>query len=201
MGRYSSDTGGGDFAPAPEGTHVARCVQIIDIGTHHSSYEGKPTIRNQIIVRWELPHELIDTDDGQQPMLVSKFYTNSLGEKANLRKDLEAWRGKQFTPEELGSFDLETILGKPCIVSIVHNDKKKAKVTGVAGLTKGTTCPPAHNAPSTFWIDEWDDNKFAGLPKGFQALVAESDEYRAAFTPPANGGTRKVADLDDDIPF
>jgi hypothetical protein len=45
------------------------------------------------------------------------------------------------------------------------------------------------------------------LPKGFQALVADSDEYKEAFTPPSQGGpgARKadpnVDPLDDDIPF
>ena len=28
-----SDTGGGDFEQPPIGTHMARCVRVIDIGT------------------------------------------------------------------------------------------------------------------------------------------------------------------------
>jgi hypothetical protein len=203
MGRYATDTGGGDFTPAPEGTHVARCIQLIDIGTHHGEYQGTPNVQNQVIVRWELPHETIDTERGPEPMIVSKFYTNSLGEKANLRKDLQSWRGRQFTPEELAKFDLESILGKPCLVTIVHNEKKKAKVTGVAGLTRGTTCPPAHNDFSSFWIDEWDNAKFEALPKGFQDFVVKSDEYKAMMS---TGRTGTVAttgndDPDSDVPF
>jgi hypothetical protein len=204
MGRYASDTGGGDFTPAPEGTHVARCIQLIDIGTHHGEYQGAPTKRNQVIVRWELPNETVDTEKGPQPMLVSKFYTNSLGEKANLRKDLEAWRGRQFTVEELMKFDLESILDKPCLVTIAHNEKKKAVVKTVSGLVKGMTCPPAHNQTSTFWIDDWDDSKFEALPEGFKKLIQESDEYKESLAPPdkaSNGSAKHVDPLDDDIPF
>jgi hypothetical protein len=40
-----SDTGGGDFEQAPAGTHMARCVRIIDIGTQFGEYQGKPNAR------------------------------------------------------------------------------------------------------------------------------------------------------------
>lgn len=204
MGRHARDTGGGDFAQAPAGTHVARCIKLIDIGTHHGEYQGKPTVRNQVIAQWELPNETIEVDGQAKPFIVSKFYTNSLSEKANLRKDLEAWRGKPFTPEELMGFDLMNILGKPCLVTIVHNEDGKAKVTGVSGLVKGTTCPPAVNATGAFWIDEWDNEKFDALPEGFRKLIMESDEYKASLSPNLNGRpatTKNVDPLDDDIPF
>lgn len=210
MGRFASDTGGGDFKPAPEGTHVARCVGLIDIGTHHGEYQGTPTVRNQVIVRWELPNEIAEYEGQKRPLLVSKFYTNSLGEKANLRKDLVSWRGKEFTPEELMKFDLQNILDKPCLLTVVHNDKGKAKVTAVSGMAKGMACPPAANEAFAFWMDEWDgsedDETFADLPDGFQKLIKESDEYHAMFEdspPPPTGGTSKgkTNDFDDDIPF
>lgn len=201
MGRYAQDTGGGDFKQAPEGNHVARCIGIVDIGTHHGEYQGTPTVRNQIIVRWELPFETEEFDGQQKPLIVSKFYTNSLSEKANLRKDLESWRSRAFTVEELMKFDLMTILGKPCTVSVVHNEKKKAKVVSVAAVPKGTACPPAFNPISAFWIDEWDDAKFAELPEGFQRLIMESDEYQAMKGAPVVMPKSTVDPLDDDCPF
>ena len=204
MGRYAQDTGGGDFKQAPEGNHVARCVGIVDIGTHHGEYQGAPTVRNQIIVRWELPYETDIFEGQEKPLIVSKFYTNSLSEKANLRRDLESWRSRSFTTEELMKFDLMAILDKPCAVSVVHSENGKAKVVSVAALPKGTTCPPAFNKLSAFWIDEWDDNAFAALPTGFQKLVAESDEYKAAFTPPGQRSAKQAVpptDDDDSIPF
>lgn len=204
MGRYASDTGGGDFKQAPEGNHVARCIGIVDIGTHHGEYQGTPTVRNQVIVRWELPFETEVFEGVEKPLIVSKFYTNSLSEKANLRKDLESWRAKAFTNEELLKFDLMKILGTPCTVSVVHNEKGKAKVVGVAAIPKGTTCPSQINPSSSFWIDEWDDNKFAALPAGFQKLITESDEYKESFTPPSQRSAKQAvaAGVDeDDIPF
>lgn len=205
MGRFASDTGGGDFQPAPEGTHVARCIELIDIGTHHGEYQGAPTVRNQVIVRWELPNETIEIDGKPQPMIVSKFYTNSLGEKANLRADLTAWRGRAFTQEELMKFDLMNILGKPCLLTIVHNEKKKAKVSAVSGLAKGMTCPPQVNAMRSFWIDEWNGDvngePFASLPKGFKELIQQSDEYKEMAEPAPQRQAMPQGVDTEDIPF
>ena len=201
MGRYAKESGGGDFQQAPPGTHVARCIKLIDLGTQHGEYEGKPTVREQVVVQWELPGETIDTDKGAQPMIVSKFYTNSLSEKATLRADLEAWRGRQFTPDELASFDLEKILGAPCLVNVIHSDKGKARVKGVMSLPKGTICPPAHNTPSAFWLDPWDYNAYMSLSEGFRNIIVESDEVKDMV-----GGSATISPAardapDDDIPF
>ncbi len=201
MGRFAQDNGGGDFQQAPAGSHIARCIKIIDIGTHHGEYLGVPNVHNQIIVQWELPGETMD--DGK-PLIISKFYTNSLSTKANLRKDLESWRARPFTAEELEKFDLMKILGIAAMVSVVHTDKKKAKVVSVSSMPKGIVCPPAVNALESFWIDEWDDAKFEALSKGFQKMIMDSDEYKAKFTPASQRAAQAESRGDafeDDVPW
>lgn len=204
MGRYAKEpTGSGEFQQCPPGTHVARCIGLIDLGTQRGEYKGDVVIREQVVVQWEVPGETIETDDGPKPMIVSKFYTNSLSEKANLRADLEMWRGKQFTPEELGGFDLEAILGKTCLVTVIHNESGKAKVMGITSLPKGTTCPPAVNEPHAFWIDPWDDAAFMALPKGFRKIIEQSKEFRAfaGIGQPAQTPKQSADPVEDDIPF
>ncbi len=204
MGRFAQDNGGGDFKQPPAGNHVARCIKIIDIGTHHGEYQGVPNVRNQVIVQWELPNETMDFDGKVMPLVISKFYTNSLSEKANLRKDLESWRARTFTAEELAKFDLMKILGAPCMLSVVIKEDGKAKVTTVAAMPKGFTCPPAVNPLDSFWLDEWDGAKFEALSKGFQKMIMDSDEYKAKFTPAsqraAQAETRGDA-FEDDVPW
>lgn len=203
MGRFAKDTGGEEFPQAPTGTHVARCFRIIDLGTQHGEYQGQPNVRSQVLVSWELPAELMD--DGK-PFAVSFFYTNSLGEKANLRHHLEAWRGKQFTPDELEGFDLMNILGVPCMVTVTANEKGKAKVTSVSGLPKGFKCPPQVNPSTAFWMEEWSDEEFAKIPKGIQEIMKKSDEYREmigelAPKKPVNTPAHAFADMEDEVPF
>lgn len=203
MGRYASDSGG-SFTPAPTGTHVARCVKLIDLGTQHGEYMGEPTRRNQVLVVWELPEETIEIDGEQKPITTSRFYTNSLGDKANLRNDLESWRGRGFTEAELDKFDLETILGVPCLLSIIDGKNGKTKVSSVSGLPKGMQCPPQVNRSFTFWLDEFDENKFSELSDGIKKIVEKSEEYRdmvrgdrreERYMPPPSDLT------DDDVPF
>lgn len=203
MGRYAKEGGGGNFTPAPAGTHVARCIRLVDIGTHHGEFQGEPNVRNQIIVVWELPNETVEIGGEMKPVTVSKFYTNSLHEKAGLRRDLESWRARPFTKEELGRFDLEAVLGAACMLSIVHTDKGKAKVVGVSKVPRGMDVPEAFHPTDAFWIEEWDDDKYEALSDGFKKLIEESDEYKARSAPRYNGSapTAPGGSLSDDIPF
>ena len=68
------------------------------------------------IFMWELPGEEIEIEGEMKPRAISETYTNSLGEKANLRKMLENWRGRAFTQEEMDGFDLRNVLG----LSLIH---------------------------------------------------------------------------------
>lgn len=195
MGLTVSENSGSTFKSAPAGTHVARCIRIIDIGTQHGEYQGKPTVRRQIIVMWELPNELMDDD---KPFVCAAFYTASLSEKAKLRKDLEAWRGRAFTNEELAGFDLKAILGKPCMLSIVERESGGTKVGGVIALPKGTPVPPHANETWAFDIDDWNEERFAGMSDGIKKLIQGSDEFQARGTPKESGS---VGEMSDDIPF
>lgn len=204
MGRYATEGGGGsDFKPAPAGTHLARAFRLIDLGTHHGEWQGAPTVRNQVFIGWELPDELDSFGDKMQPYTVGRFFTNSLSEKSNLRPLLESWRGKAFSVEELMKFDLETIVGQPCMLTVVHEQKDgktKAKVVSAAKLPKNMTAPPQINPSQVFWIDEWNSATFEQLPEGFQKIIKESDEYKQRMMPARNGNAPPIDD-DDSIPF
>ena len=204
MGRFASNKGGGEFQQAPIGTHIARCIRLIDLGTQRGEYQGKVTMRNQVLVMWELPQEL--ATEGEQegkPFIVSKFYTNSLHEKAVLRHDLVTWRGRDFTKEEEAQFDLQNILGKPCMVAVVHNENGKSKVSAVMSMPKGQVCPPAVNDLLAFWLDEFNADVFEGLSDGLKDIIKKSPEYAAAMAPPPDGtkSNGSAADFDEDIPF
>lgn len=195
------ETGGGDFKQVEPGTYPARCISIIDLGTQHGEYQGKPTVRRQAMLVWELPTEVMETKDGEKPMTVSKFYTVSLSEKSNLRPDLEAWRGRAFTAEELLGFDLNNVLDKPCMVSITHNANGKARVSSVAKLVKGMSVPDAVHKPFIFSLDNFDGAVFQTISPGIQKIIALSDEYKASFAPPDNRPVEPAGVDEDDIPF
>src|SRR5664280_2358069 len=114
----------------PAGTHVARCYGVIDLGTQYSEKFGNSSRKIQI--QWELPNELMD--DGR-PLAISKRYTLSVNEKANLRKDLESWLGRGITmEEEKNGFALGSMLGAPCLLSIIHADSSGKVYANIAAV-------------------------------------------------------------------
>lgn len=196
MGRFASDSGNGNFTQAPTGTHVARCVKIIDLGTQHGEYNNQPTRRNQVLVVWELPKEIVD----EKPVTASAFYTNSLGKNANLRRDLELWRGRGFTQDELDRFDLQAILGAPCLLTVIPKGEDKTKVGGVSGLPKGMECPPQITPSFAFWLDEFTPERFNELSTGIQDIIKRSEEFPQI----VNGGKTPngtANSADEQVPF
>ena len=86
----------------PEGTHAARCISVVDIGTQYA--ERFDTWKRQLVLTWEVPAHTYDGgEDGQMPMTISKFYTLSMNPKANLFKDVTGWRGRKLTDHEVAS--------------------------------------------------------------------------------------------------
>ena len=190
------DAGGGDFEQPEAGTYSAKSYKLIDIGTQAGEYQGKQTMRRQVILGWELDEPMSDG----RPFAVSKFYTASLSEKATLRHDLESWRGRAFTEDELGGFTLQAILGKPCMLALTKTDKGKVKVTAVSKLPKGMQAMKAANPILYFSLDDFDPEVFAGLSDGIKRMIMQSPEYQAAVR---GGGGHGVPDeaFEDDIPF
>ena len=72
---------------------------------------------------WELPTETVEVEDRTETRVLSKQYTCSLSDTASLRKDLDSWRGRRFTDEELKGFDLRNIVGVPCQLSITNEER------------------------------------------------------------------------------
>ena len=203
-----SNSGSTTFEQPPTGTHIARCVRFIDIGTQKGEYQGEPTMKHQFVLGWELPNELMQNGEFQgKPFMVSKFYTASLNEKAALRKDLAAWRTRDFTEEELQGFDVKNLLGKLCMVSIQQNEKGKSKVGGVMALPKGSAAPEQINKSIYFAISDFDEDVFNSLSDGYKKLIMQSPEFKRMRNPaavstvsakPAAAGNDS---MDDDIPF
>lgn len=183
-----TDTGGAAFTPCPAGSYLARCVQLIDLGTQTRNFEGETKKARKVLIAWEiLDDDECRRDDGQ-PFILSKRFTQSLHEKAALRKTLASWRGRDFTPVELKGFDLGTVLGKDAFLSVIHADKDGKTFANIAAVMKppkGMTCPEGcGNEPLQQWdmaAPDWA--VFATLPPRLVEQIEASPEFKA-LTPP-----------------
>jgi hypothetical protein len=198
MGLTASESGAGDFEMTPEGVFTGRCFKIIDLGTQTTNGQYGTKEQHKVMVSWEL----IGKDDPRmedgRPFSVSQFYTVSLHEKAKLRKDLEAWRGRKFTAEELAGFDLGTVIGAYCLIQVVHSeDGKYANVQTIMAY-KGDK-PEAVNPNVVFDIDNPDMEVFNAFSDNMKAKIMSAPEWKNVTQPIAKSEITKES-LDEMFP-
>jgi hypothetical protein len=164
-----------DFELTPAGSHVALCYRIIDLGTQLVEFKGESKKQHKIMIGWELPNELMTTgDNAGKPFSIHKRYTFSSSDKSNLKKDLESWRGLPFSKEDYGKFDIFVLIGKPCMLGIVHaesNGKTYSNITSIMRLPKGMTAPAMVNSPLSFNLTEFDQDVFDGFSDNLKATI------------------------------
>lgn len=148
-----------EFFLVPAGTHRAVCYGVWDIGLQKTVFQGQEKTQHKCVVGFEIDEQIPSGEYTGKRMTIFKRYTLSLSEKATLRKDLESWRGRAFTPEELRGFDIEKLVGVSCMLSVVHNvtrdasgDRTYANIVSVSKLMKGVESMKPEN-PST--TPEW----------------------------------------------
>lgn len=175
MGLISKDSGGGsDFEPLPAGTHVARCVSVVDLGIQETPRGPK----EKVYLGFEVAGVRVEWEkDGQKfsgPAFIGSTYNNTINERAILGQHLTSWRGKPFTDEERQGFDLFNVLGAAAMISVTHNEnngKTYANINAIMRLPQGMTCPPAESeqigytpmdqnvAPSIDKLPDWLQKK------------------------------------------
>lgn len=202
--------GGGTFTPVPAGVHLARLYRIIDLGTQKSEYEGKTNFLHKVKFVWEVHG---DDDNGKplvtdknEPMIITRDYTLSWGEKANLRKDLESWRGRPFTAEEQRRFDLKNVLDQWCMINVQHKPRAKGgvfsnivSVSPVPKLVRQNGLPKGHNPCAIFLVSNPDMELFETFSDYLKETIQASPEWRA----PAKKESKSDSGFDDfnDLPF
>lgn len=192
MSIFAEDNGGKSIEPIKPGTHIARCVQMIHVGTITEEIQGKSTTRNLVRLTFELPTELhvFDETKGAEPRFVSKEFTLSLNEKSTLRKFLDTWRGVPFTPEQAKKFDVTNLLGVPCMLSVglkvSGTGKQYNSIDGALAIPNGIPVPdqitPSLEINFENLAQNWDL-----IPGFIQDKIKMSVEYaKTGFIAPVN---------------
>lgn len=208
MSKWSDS--GKEWEQPKTGNQVARCIRVIELGTQEKEYQGKKSWKKQTLIVWELPHDLMTEGDyAGKPFTISQFYTASLSEKANLRQDLENWRGRAFTPEELEGFDQRNILGKPCMLSLIDKNGK-TRVGSVAAIPRDPSgnvlvqIPTQVNESLFYDIDEHSEDVWNRLSDGIKKMIEQSKERQqpGQSQPQASHQEQGFGEDDDpNIPF
>lgn len=112
-----SATGGKkDFAPCPEFSGRAVCVDVTPLKEYETEYGVKQKFKFAFEIELQ-----DDSRDPVQPWVVfTKPMVPSLHEKAALTKFLKDWFGRKLTDQENKSLDLESLIGRPASLVIGH---------------------------------------------------------------------------------
>jgi hypothetical protein len=187
MGEFELTAGAstGSYELPSAGSHPGQFIGVIFGGTHETpAINGQPGSRaRKLLFIIELPGERRSDD---KPHVILSECTASLHPKATLTKMVQAVTGGQLRDGE--RFDVSTLVGKPCIVSIVHEtrgDRVYHRVSSIGAPIKGmplaeSTYPPlvwSVNGGQPFPDADW-------LPFHYGRSVAdwvgESEEAMAA---------------------
>lgn len=218
MGTVASFAGNA-FKRVPTGVHVGRCISVVDLGTQEVEFSGEKKLQHKVQIGWEVLGEdeagvpmVVDVDGKEMPMTISKRYTLSLSDKANLRRDLEAWRGKPFAAEELKGFDIAKLLGAFCMLNVVEQDGSNGKtysnISSITPLPRGLPKPSSSTPLISFDVDNPDMQVFGKFHAKLQETIQASVEWRERTARLAGTKTAAAAsaatsfdDMDSDIPF
>lgn len=197
--KYKTNGGGGDFKSVPSGSHIAVCNLVADLGLQPGS-AAYPAPKHKVYIRFEVQAERVDYEkDGKKfnlPAVIGQAFTASMHEKSNLRKQLEGWRGRKFTDDEASNFDVSTILGKGCMLSVIENvvgDKVYSNIAAISGLPKGMPAQTAEN--DLLYYAEDDTASLKSLPEWIQEKIANKVK------PKAESATGTYADRPDDFDY
>lgn len=195
MGFIAKDSGGGDFKRVPPGAYIGRCFSLIDLGTQTTNGQFGEKRQHKIRIAWELFGDdeqgnplTIEVNGRTMPLTISKGYTVSLHEKSSLRRDLAAWRGRDFTEEEANAFDVSKLVGAYCMVNVVSTENNGKTYSNVAGLTplpgalKNVKPVPVHEN-ILFDLDDPDMTIFNGFHEKLKEVIKKAPEWQGGDIP------------------
>jgi hypothetical protein len=193
--------------PIPAGNYAARCYQMIEIGTVEEQTKFGLKKMKKVRIGWELPTELkvFKEENGEQPLVISQEYTLSMNKKANLRKMLASWRGKDFTDEEAKSFDITKLIGAKCMLNIIHKPSADGStvyenIGSISPIPKGMRVPDAISKIQLLEYDNFNWGLCETLPDFIKNKVKSSEEF-ASMQQPNHTNTPSEAEPIDDLPF
>lgn len=194
----------------PAGTHIGILTQCIHLGMQDNGYGPKDRVR----LGFEIPSERVTYTDNNgaekdSPAMIGGEYTLTLGtakKPSKLRKLLENWRGRAFTDMEAKSFDMAILLGKVCMVGVVHTERNGnmyADVSGVMACPKGvaTSLKPEGDVIE-YSPEAHDEATFQRVPQWLREKIEKRIKKEAPAPKPTGPMDHPPGEpFNDDIPF
>ena len=186
------------FLPHPDGQYVAQCVDAIDLGEKVEDYPGTPEkLAHKCALVFRTgeknpeTHEFID---------IAQEFTVSMGEKANLRKALESWRGKPYGEAQLTEgVPIHKLAGNWALLTIAQKQSGKGRtyafIQSIVGVPTAMR-QALPQFPAYVRADYWQTRK--------DDYVKAASAFRTKYAAPPSDRDEFPGALDDeadDLPF
>lgn len=213
MSMIASDNGGSTIPKLEGGVYTAISSAIVDLGLQKNEKFDKT--QRKFMMIWTILNETIEVNGEQLPRQLSKEYSFSLHEKSTLRKDLQAWRVKAFTEEELRGFNILNVLNVPCQLQVLleeRNGRQYNNIASIMALPKGSQVEKLEN---TYYfdietMDSWTN--WTKIPQWIRDRIKRAENFKSTGleeyvsgikenNEPNNEESDMYVTPEDDLPF
>ena len=155
--------------------YIGICWCVADMGMQETTWQGVTKMKRKIKIGIELHGDGSLMSD-ERHFSVFSTQTLSLNPKANLPGMLEGWTGQPI-PVDGGNrtFDFYSLIGKPCMVQVIHTPKEGGGVWvncgAVTPVYKGMEIPEMTNESVFFMLAGHTEDDFLKLPEWMQGKV------------------------------
>jgi len=127
----------GDFENPEEGTYVAVCSDVIDLGRQVDLYKENYNVRHKVRISFLIEATM---SDGRNFQVSTYPITFTSSTKGKLRPLLQGWRGADLTDKEMDAFDVEGMIGEPASIvvgtKIGKDGRKWSNIISVSPVDK-----------------------------------------------------------------
>lgn len=127
------------FKTHPEGQFVGQCVDVVDLGERVEEFAGQlPKVVQKCALVFRTGEK---NDDTGEYIDISREFTVSMGDKANMRKFLEQWRGKPYDDASIKQgVPIHKLTGNYGLLTVAHKQsgggRTYANIAACVGVPK-----------------------------------------------------------------
>jgi hypothetical protein len=169
-----------NFEQCPEYTGRAVCVDSTPLKKQQSQFGERDVFK-------VVMETLIEREDGSRFCVWSRNFTPTLNEKANLRKFLRGWFGRDLTKAEMDDFDTESLIGKSAQIVVVHEHKDGETYANIVACTPDKSPEPLKPSGKYVRVKDRPAKEQAGPAANTAGAGREGGSYRRA-QPTADAG-------------
>ena len=164
-----------DFEQPQTGMVPAVCINVVDGRYVKTTYMGQDKgYQRKIFILWEIAQRIKEGQFVGQHMVIAKEYTFAVGERANLRIDLESWRGKKFEERKNADgtvslltekkqneqiikkpFAVDMLIGANCILYLEDVGKNKIFIKPTKIMKFDDKYPVVNREHDNNYIPDW----------------------------------------------